>query len=487
MSVYRQDWGKHVKDELRPYPAYKPSGVEWLGDVPEHWDVKPGFAAYRAKQARNTGMAETTVLSLSYGRIVIKPPEKLHGLVPASFETYQIVEPGDIIIRPTDLQNDWTSLRVGLSRHRGIITSAYLCLATDGVLKTEYGYYLLHAYDLMKIFYGMGAGLRQNLDFSDLKRMPILVPPPDEQAAIVRFLDHMDARIRRYIQAKRRLITLLTEQKQALIHQAVTQGLDPSAPRKPSGVEWLGDIPAHWEVWQIKYLAKVGNGSTPSRSVSGYWTDSGFPWLNSSSVNQGEIAEAYQFVTPLALRECHLPIVPAQSVLVAITGQGKTRGTAGLLTFEATINQHIAYITPAADKLSSPFLHLFLIGAYQQLRAISDDSGSTKGALTCEDVKSFRVVLPPRCEQEAIVEHVQKSLAKVDGAIVAASREIDLIREYRTRLIADVVTGQLDVRGVAATLPATPDLTGVGKEMLPMDMDEEASDEDDPTDPEDEG
>jgi len=161
---------------LKPYLKQKDSGVSWLGTVPAHWEIKPGFAAYREKQEKNTGMSERQVLSLSYGRIVKKSRDKLHGLVPESFETYQIVNPGDIIIRSTDLQNDWNSLRVGLVRDRGIITSAYICLNMVGPLLPEYGYQQLNAFDLMKVFYGMGSGLRQNLDFSDFKRMPILIP-----------------------------------------------------------------------------------------------------------------------------------------------------------------------------------------------------------------------------------------------------------------------------------------------------------------------
>jgi len=154
---------------LNPYPAYKDSGHPWLGQIPAHWAQLPGKACYREKKLPNTGLQETTVLSLSYGQIVVKPPDKLHGLVPASFETYQIVDPGDIIIRPTDLQNDWNSLRFGLSRHRGIITSAYMCFHTKDVMTREYGHLLLHTYDLMKVFYGLGSGLRQNLDWTDFK------------------------------------------------------------------------------------------------------------------------------------------------------------------------------------------------------------------------------------------------------------------------------------------------------------------------------
>jgi type I restriction enzyme S subunit len=166
----------------------KDSNVPWLGEVPAHWQTLPAFAAYRPRQVKNTNMIEKSVLSLSYGRIIVKPPEKLRGLVPDSFETYQIVDPGNIIVRTTDLQNDHTSLRIGQSHHRGIITSAYMCLETTDRVSNQFGYQFLNAYDLLKIIYGFGSGLRQNLTFWDIKRMPVLVPPPPEQAAIVRFL-----------------------------------------------------------------------------------------------------------------------------------------------------------------------------------------------------------------------------------------------------------------------------------------------------------
>ena len=452
----------------RPYPAYKPSGVEWLGNVPAHWAARPGRACYASEQVLNSGLLETTVLSLSYGQIKIRPEEKLHGLVPVSFETYQIVEPGDIVCRPTDLQNDWNSLRFGLSPHRGIITAAYMCLRTRPGLTRNYGYLLLHAYDLKKVFYGLGSGLRQNLSWTDFRQLPCLVPPLDEQRAIVRYLDHVDARIRRYVAAKEKLIALLEEERQAVIHRAVTRGLDPNVPLKPSGLEWLGDVPEHWEILRVGRFSKVGNGSTPSRANAAYWTDGVHPWLNSSSVNQGIITRADQFVTNLALRECHLPRLCPGSVLVGITGQGKTRGMVAVLDIDATINQHMAFITPRTTRVSSHYLQMCLTAAYSELRAISSDSGSTKAALTCEDIKRFMVVLPPRDEQERLLSEVRRELANVDDAIGRARRQIELLREYRTRLIADVVTGELDVREAAAQLGEQADEENLIEQGIPM-------------------
>jgi type I restriction enzyme S subunit len=277
-------------------------------------------------------------------------------------------------------------------------------------------------------------------------------PPADEQAAIVRFLDHATRRLERAILAKRKVIALLGEQRRAIIHRAVTRGLDPSVPLKPSGIPWLGDIPQHWELWRVSRFARVGNGSTPSRGQPTFWNGGSYPWLNSSQINRGRIDSADQFVTPTALRECHLPKVPAGSVLVAITGQGKTRGKSAVLDIEATINQHIAYITPRAPVASPEFIHLALTAAYTQLRAISDDSGSTKGALTCEDLKRFKLAFPPREEQDLLLKKILTETGDLNTAISRLEREIELLREYRTRLVADVVTGKLDVREAAARL-----------------------------------
>jgi type I restriction enzyme S subunit len=203
----------------------------------------------------------------------------------------------------------------------------------------------------------------------------------------------------------------------------------------------------------VSRVARVGNGSTPSRAKPSYWNGGKYPWLNSSQVNRGYVDSSDQFITATALRECHLPKVPRGSLLVAITGQGKTRGMSARLDIEATINQHVAYITPRLPVVSTDYLHLALTAAYPQLRAISDDSGSTKGALTCEDLKRLKIALPPPREQDALVEHVRAESRSLSEAIDRLEREVDLLREYRTRLVADVVTGKLEVREAAARLP----------------------------------
>lgn len=211
---------------LDPNACLKPSGIPWLGDVPEGWEVKPLLACYKERNTKNSGMVETTVLSLSYGRIIVKPLEKLRGLVPESFETYQVVDPGNIIVRSTDLQNDQKSLRIGIARDRGIITSAYMCLQTIGGMTSEFGYQILNTYDLLKIIYGYGSGLRQNLGFADIRRMPVPLPPTDEQTEIVEFLTQATEEASRAIEHMGNEIALIQEFRTRLIADVVTGKLD---------------------------------------------------------------------------------------------------------------------------------------------------------------------------------------------------------------------------------------------------------------------
>ena len=271
------------------------------------------------------------------------------------------------------------------------------------------------------------------------------VPPLVQQRAIANYLDRETARLDALLAEKERLLKLLAEKRQALITRAVTRGLDPDASMRDSGIPWLGEIPAHWEVWKLGHVASVGNGSTPNRSNASYWTGGAIPWLNSSVVNQSEVTGADQFVTALAVQECHLPLVKADSVLIAITGQGKTRGRAVVLSIDSTINQHLAFIQPERSRLRSWFLRWTLLAAYDFLRNISDDAGGTKGALTCEQVANLRVPIPPLDEQAAILDCVGVSAGRLDFLRSAAEETITIIKERRTALVTAAVTGRIEV------------------------------------------
>jgi type I restriction enzyme S subunit len=367
----------------------------------------------------------------------------------ASYVGYKLCWPDDLVINSL-----WAWARgLGVSRHHGIISSAYgvYRLRSRQETSARFIHYLVRSLPFQWELQVRSKGIwisRLQLTDEEFLRAPFPLPAADEQDAIVHFLDWATGRLDQAIRVKRKLIALLNEQKQAIIHRAVTRGLDPNVPLRPSDLAWLGDIPRNWEVWQIGHLARIGNGSTPSRGSAVYWSENGYPWLNSASVNHSPITSANQFVTETALKECHLPRVPANSILIAITGQGKTRGTAAMLAFEATINQHIAYVSLHSDKVSPEFLCLFLKAAYGELRRVSDASGSTKGALTCADVTHFKVAVPEYREQLDIVSRIYNETRNIEEALDRHQREIDLLREYRTRLVADVATGKLDVRGL---------------------------------------
>jgi type I restriction enzyme S subunit len=211
-----------VTKGLDPNVKMKDSGVEWIGEIPEHWEILPGLRFFSENKRNNKGMKESTVLSLSYGNIIIKPKEKLVGLVPESFETYQIVEPGDIIIRCTDLQNDQKSLRTGLAKDNGIITSAYLNLKIKGENTSEFLHAFLHFLDTTKVLYKFGSGLRQNLSFLDFKRMGIPKVPKQEQEEVLKYIEVQSNRIGTSINQFQTQIEKLKEYKATLIDSAVT-------------------------------------------------------------------------------------------------------------------------------------------------------------------------------------------------------------------------------------------------------------------------
>ncbi len=418
-------------EDLKPYPEYKDSGLPWLGQVPAHWEVRPAAGAFRPIRERNTGMKEKTVLSLSYGRIVVKPAERLHGLVPESFETYQIVNPGDIVIRTTDLQNDKTSLRTGFVRDRGIITSAYLALSASAGVLPEFGYQFLNTWDISKALYGYGSGLRQNLDFSDFRRMPVSVPLIAEQASIARFLAWATNRLDRAIRAKRRIIALLQEQKQAIIHRAVTRGLDPSVPSKDSGIPWLGEIPEHWEARRNKAIAdiKTGGKDTANRVHGGL-----YPFFVRSQ--KVERIDSYSF--------------DGEAVLTA----GDGAGVAKVFHYiKGKFDYHQRVYKFSGFRLVSGRFFYFYIKATLRFEALDASAKSTVDSLRLPLLQCFPCVIPPAHEQDRIIEFVDRETIGLDQAISRLESEVALLREYRTRLIADVVTGKLDVREVAAGLP----------------------------------
>jgi type I restriction enzyme S subunit len=420
---------------MQRYESYKPSGVKWLGDVPAHWEVRPGFTCFKENKDRNKGLVESTVLSLSYGRIVIKPEEKLTGLVPESFESYQLIKPGDIVIRTTDLQNDQTSLRVGYAKDKGMITSAYLGLRCHPEMNPEYVFRLLESYDALKVFYGMGSGLRQNIDFWDFKRLPVPLPPRDEQDRIVAFLDQKTAEIDAAIAKKERLIELLGEQKDILVSRAVLTGLNSAASTKPCEIDGIEAIPSHWKVVANRRLfrekAKKYKGEAlPPLSLS--QKDGLVPTdemkersLKTSSYEHFRICRAGDLV--LNRFKAHLGVFFAAK-------------QDGVVTF------HYGIYTPEKDVSSKYFELLFHTNAFRAIYA-GASNGMTVGLqnLSNQNFYDVKSICPPFNEQVGIVNYVIDLENRYAALTLSIEKELASLRELKKLAVANAVTGQIKV------------------------------------------
>jgi type I restriction enzyme S subunit len=423
------------------YPEYKDSGVPWLGDVPRHWDKRPLFALVCHLDDSNIGMKENNLLSLSYGQIKRKNIEDNDGLLPASFETYQIVERDDIIWRLTDLQNDQRSLRTGIVRERGIITSAYLATRPLAI-SPAFLSYLLRGYDLTKVFYSMGGGLRQSMKYADVKWLPIMVPTTEEQATIVTFLDQETAKIDGLVAEQRRLIALLKEKRQAVISHAVTKGLNPNAPLKDSGNEWLGQIPSHWEVRKLRDLTtRIGDGLHGTPEYNDYGE---YHFINGNNLSNGkiEITDTTRSVSVHTANSNQVDI-GENTVLMSING---TIGNLALYRDEKVIlGKSAAYIN-CNENLDRRFLFFSLQADPAKEFFRSTLANTTIHNLSLEAIRSLRSGIPPLPEQSEIAGALDEELAAFDGTIGMSELVVSLLQERRAALISSAVTGKIDVR-----------------------------------------
>ncbi|ENO8810608.1 TPA: restriction endonuclease subunit S [Photobacterium damselae] len=449
--------------KYQAYPEYKDSGIEWVGDIPNEWYVKPTFSLFDSAVTKNIDGLETNVLSLSYGKIIKRDVEKNFGLLPESFNTYQIVDFGDIILRLTDLQNDKRSLRVGLAQERGIITSAYLKLATKNELDAKFAYRLLHSYDTTKVFYGMGGGLRQSMKFEDFRRLPILVPPIKEQTQIAAFLDHETAKIDTLIEKQQQLIELLKEKRQAVISHAVTKGLNPDAPMKDSGVEWLGEVPEHWVVSKIKNFATIESGHTPSKTKEEYWINCTIPWVSLNDSQQLKVVdyidETKYNISELGMANSSAHLLPEKAVVFT---RDASIGLSAITTKPMAVSQHlIAWICNEYCLIPE---YLLLVFYAMESEFDRYTSGATLKTIGMDNVRSLTAAFPPICEQKEIINWAFENIQKIKTSIDGSEKVIALLKERRTALISAAVTGKIDVRNWAAPTTSS-DATEVQQEV----------------------
>jgi type I restriction enzyme, S subunit len=434
-------------DGLKPYPRMKRSGLPWVEEIPEHWSLLPNRALIRQrKKLVGSRHTEFLLLSLTKQGVIIRDMTQLKGKFSADMGTSQEVRPGDLVFCLFDVPE--TPRAVGLSRHHGMITSAYTVFEAIGASSKEFFEAFYLAMDDQKLLSPLYSGLRQTIPPSVFLQTKTPVPPADEQTAIVRFIDHADRRIRRYIHAKQKLIKLLGEHKQTIIHRAVTRGLDPNVRLKPSGVEWLGDVPKHWQVRRVKQLARVLRGKfthRPRNDPSLY--DGPYPFIQTGDVARArkEVTEHRQTLNERGLAVSTL--FPAGTLVMTIAAN---IGDVAVLDFDACFPDSVVGFVPHAE-LARDFLYYVFRAMKPEL--LQEAPVNTQGNLNVDRIGSRAIALPPYGEQVSIVETIEADTGDLSAAQHRARREVDLLREYRTRLIADVVTGKVDVREAAMRLP----------------------------------
>lgn len=452
------DRSPQIVRQYKPYPLYKKSGIEWLGDIPTAWELRRLKATITDCQNGVWGdepdglydIPCIRVADFDRGAFRVHIADLTLRSIASDIVKGRGLHSGDLLLEKSGGgENQPVGVVVIYDHTIPAVSSNFIAR-----MKVTAGYNPRFLSYLHAALYALRINIKhikqstgiQNLDSDSYLSETIGFPNLNEQHAIAAFLDRETERIDALVAKKERLIQLLEEERAAVITLAVTSGLDPHVPMKDSGVEWLGEIPAHWEVLRLGRLASVGNGSTPNRENPEFWVDGSYPWLTSGKINEEIIVVADEFVTPSALRKCNLPIVRAGSLLVAITGEGQTRGRVALLRIESAISQHLAFVTPKTDRLQAVYLRRFLQARYDWLRQESSGAGSTRAALTCEFLKAMLIAFPPKKVQSEIAIFLDRDTARIDTLISKVREAIVHLNELRTALISAAVTGKIDVR-----------------------------------------
>jgi type I restriction enzyme S subunit len=442
-----------VIEDLKPYPEYKDSGLPWLGQVPMHWEIERGKSYLQAIDKRsNSGKEELLTVSSTRG-VVPRRSANVTMFKANSYAGHKLCWPGDLVINSLWAWNGG----LGVSRHHGIVSTAYGVYRARN--ETEVNPCYLHEllrssafqWELQVRSKGVWISRLQLTDTAFLDA-PIPLPPPEEQAAIARFLAWATNRLDRAIGAKRRIIALLQEQKQAIIHRAVTRGLDPAVPLKDSGIPWLGEIPEHWEVRRAKQLCLAiidCKNRTPELVEGGE-----FSVVRTTNIRNGAFNPRGSYSTDRHNFEIWSQRGAPKLGDVFFTREAPV-GEACLAPdrIDLCMGQRMMYFRPDPDVLDAGFMLNSIYGPVVRMYIEIQVNGSTVGHLRLGQVSALPLLWCPVTEQKAIVAHIDKLNAPMETAISRLEREITLLREYRTRLIADVVTGKLDVREAAAGLP----------------------------------
>lgn len=387
------------------------------------------------------------MLSLSYGKVKRKSIDTVEGLLPESFDGYNIIEKDDIVLRLTDLQNDHTSLRVGLAEEQGIITSAYLTIRNRSNFCPKYLYYYLHSFDIAKGFYGMGAGVRQGLNWDGVKWLKILAPSVPEQDRIAAFLDAQCAEIDTVLEKTRASIEEYQKLKQSVITQAVTKGIRSDRPMKDSGIEWIGEIPAEWSVVKGRRLILATQNGLTRRDLE---KSEGYIVLKLKNLDaDGNID--YSEVNRVALTDeekYKYQLCDGDFLFVRVNGSRNLVGKCAIYHDVGEIvayNDHIIRVK-LNDLCLKEYFHYYLLSIAGK-REIELHTSTAAGQFTIsgDGLRELCVVLPGIVEQAETVAYLDKKSADIDALIAKKQQYLIEIENYKKSLIYEYVTGKKEV------------------------------------------
>lgn len=418
----------------------KVSGIEWVGNIPMSWNVHPLYYYFNEHKQKNILGAEVNLLSLSYGKIIRKDINTTEGLLPESFNGYNVVSKGDIVLRLTDLQNDRRSLRTGLVKERGIITSAYVTIRPKRQINPDYFHYLLYAYDLEKVLYNMGNGVRQGLNYSELSKMLLVEPELSEQCRIASFLDGKCAEIDALIADIQEQMYTLEQYKRSVITEAVTKGLNPDAEMKDSGEEWVGTIPASWKMKKGKYLFE-------QRNLRGNLIEL---QLLSPTQKYGVIPQSlYEELSGMSAVKL---AEDADLMLLKTIHKGdycislrSFQGGFEYSEYEGVVSPAYQVFYPKAKIADGYYRYLFKENGFiEKMNSYTMTLRDGKN-IAFADFANTYIPYPPVSEQATIADYLDTKCAVVDETIKQKQEQLATIEEYKKSLIFEYVTGKKEV------------------------------------------
>ena len=424
---------------MERYPSYKPSGVKWLGEIPSHWEVKR-LASYFTERRVKVSDKEYEPLSVTKLGVF---PQWENVAKTNDGDNRKLVKKGDFVINSRSDRKGSS----GVSDRDGSVSLINIVLQPRNTIRADFSNYLLKSYKFIEEYYRNGRGIVADLwttRYDEMKMIKLAVPPLEEQSAIATYLDTATAKIDAAIAQQQKMIDLLNERKQIIINRAVTKGLNPNAKMKDSGVEWIGEVPEHWEVRKLKHMfSRIADGTHFSPQT----TDEGYPYITATDVDGKGIN--YQNTKKISSKDYETLVMSgckAYKGEILLVKDGATTGRVGLKTddVDCVALSSVAMLRPKKDS-SELFLMYLLKSFVIQEQIFESMAGAAMPRITLVKLKNFFALLPPENEQKDIANYIEKMIFPIEEAIKITSSQISLLQERKQIIINEVVTGKVRV------------------------------------------